>query len=308
MPGQLFPHERGLAQITPPPGVQQQNRNPNFSNVYKWYNNWNLCFSCGFDVENGHMSTTSVVFDNDKCDVMFNGKVILHGYRDPTANLWMLPITNKVCTAPVPTVLPRPGLCLSCAPHLPFKASNVHPGVTLATFTHSVQTRSNAIKFAHQSQCNPKILTLLKAVHKGFLKGCPNLSETLLLRYLNPSLAMAKGHMKQPCHSIQSTRHHTAPVAQLLPPVLPFFDNIPVYPRPVYSVQPGPNVIADDADKSIANIFCFGAFADRNSGIVYHDLTGLFPFMSFNGSVYFLYSTIMNPMPSLQSPSPGWTT
>ncbi len=49
----------------------------------------------------------------------------------------------------------------------------------------------------------------------------------------------------------------------------------------------GPNVIADDGDESIANIFCFGAFADKTSGVVYHDLTGTFPFMSFDRSVYF---------------------
>jgi hypothetical protein len=146
---------------------------------------------------------------------------------------------------------------------------------------------------------------LLKAVHKGLLKGCTNLSETLLLRYLNPSSATVKSHMKQPHHSIQSTHHHTAPVAQPLPPVLLLFDNIPVYPRPAYGAQPGPNVITDNADESIANIFCFGAFADRNSGIIYHNLMGSFPFMSFNGSVFFLYSTTRNPMPSLQSPSPG---
>ncbi len=48
----------------------------------------------------------TVIFDNDKCDVIFNGKVILRGYKDPTTNLWMLPITNKVCTTPGPTVLP----------------------------------------------------------------------------------------------------------------------------------------------------------------------------------------------------------
>jgi hypothetical protein len=171
-----------------------------------------------------------------------------------------------------------------------------------------VQTWTNAVKFAHHSLCNPKILTLLKAVRKGFLKGCHNLSEKLLLKYLNPSSAMAKGHMKQPRHSIRSTRHHPAPVAQLPPPVLPLFNNIPVYPEPAYGMQPGPNVIVDDIDKSIANIFCFGAFADRNSGILYHDLAGLFPFMSFDGSVCFLYSTIKNPIQSLQSPSSGRTT
>jgi hypothetical protein len=52
-------------------------------------------------------------------------------------------------------------------------------------------------------------------------------------------------------------------------------------------VRQGPNVIVDDGDELVANIFCFGAFADRHSSIVYHDLTGSFPFMSFDGSVCF---------------------
>jgi hypothetical protein len=39
--------------------------------------------------------------------------------------------------------------------------------------------------------------------------------------------------------------------------------------------------------KLIANIFCFVAFANKNSGIVYHNLTRSFPFVSFNSSVCF---------------------
>jgi hypothetical protein len=175
--------------------------------------------------------------------------------------------------------------------------SDTHTGVTLATSMHSVQTQANAIKFAHQSLCNPKISTLLKAVCRGFLKGCPNLSETLILNYLNPSSATAKGHMKRLRHGLRSTQPKQkngtiilpAPVPQIVPPVLPLFASnvIPAYPGPAHGMQPGPNVIADDGDESIANIFCFGAFAIKNSGIVYHDLTGLFPFMSFDGSVCF---------------------
>jgi hypothetical protein len=92
-----------------------------------------------------------VIFYKDECDFMFNGKVILRGYKDPTTNLWMLPITNMVCTTPEPTVMPQSSPCSSRAPHLPIKASNVHSGVTLATFMHSVQTRAKAVKFAHQS-------------------------------------------------------------------------------------------------------------------------------------------------------------
>jgi hypothetical protein len=50
----------------------------------------------------------------------------------------------------------------------------------------------------------------------------------------------------------------------------------------------GPNIIVGNNNESIANVFCFGAFADKNSGILYHNLTGSFPFMSYNGSVCFL--------------------
>ncbi len=46
--------------------------------------------------------------------------------------------------------------------------------------------------------------------------------------------------------------------------------------------------MCDDTEKSIANVFCFGAFADRHSGIVYNDLTGNVPLMSYNGSVCYL--------------------
>jgi hypothetical protein len=175
--------------------------------------------------------------------------------------------------------------------------SDTHTGVTLATFMHSVRTRANAVKFAHQSLCNPKISTLLKAIHRGFLKGCPNSSETLILKYLNPSLATAKGHMKCPRHGLQSTQPKQkngtiilpAPIPHIAPPVLPLFapDVIPAYPGPAHGVQPGPNVIADDGNESIENIFCFGVFAKKNSGILYHDLTGSFPFMSFDGSICF---------------------
>ncbi len=53
-------------------------------------------------------------------------------------------------------------------------------------------------------------------------------------------------------------------------------------------VQSHPNLIMMDEDNvTIANKFCFGAFADKTSGIVYHDLTGLFPFISLDSSVCF---------------------
>ncbi len=75
----------------------------------------------------------------------------------------------------------------------------------------------------------------------------------------------------------------TEEVPIIAPPIIP--DR--AYPGPTYGARLGPHVIKDDRDEAIANIFYFGEFADKNSGIVYHDLTRSFPFMSFDGSVCF---------------------
>jgi hypothetical protein len=61
-----------------------------------------------------------------------------------------------------------------------------------------------------------------------------------------------------------------------------------VYPGPAYHAQLGPNIIIEDDNEFIANVFCFKAFEDKNTCIMYHNLTGLFPFMSYDGSVCFL--------------------
>jgi hypothetical protein len=82
------------------------------------------------------------------------------------------------------------------APQFPTITTPQDKDVDVAMFTHSIRTRANAIKFTHQSMCNPKISSLMKALREGFLKGCPNLSEELVTKYLNPSPATAKGHMK----------------------------------------------------------------------------------------------------------------
>jgi hypothetical protein len=114
--------------------------------------------------------------------VVYEEKVILRGFKDVSTDLWMLPIPTKgMQTTPghepkgTNYILPRPGPCEGWVPHPPTEATEVASKVVnMATFTHSVKTCVNKVKFAHQSLCNPKILTLLKAVRKGFLKGCPN--------------------------------------------------------------------------------------------------------------------------------------
>ncbi len=207
------------------------------------------------------------------------------------------------------TALPKSAPGVDCALHTLQPA--IHPGINLANFTHSVKTRANGVKFSHQLLCNPKILTLFKAVHKGFLKSCPNLSKKLILKYLNPSpAATAKGHMKRPHQGIKSTRPKLKSpltsypsIGHVLPPEM--IDD----PSPGYI--PGcsiPAVIADDCNKTVANVFCLGAFANKYLGVLYNNLMGNFPFMLYDGSVCYLVLYLMSLMQSWQLPLLDWMT
>ena len=53
-------------------------------------------------------------------------------------------------------------------------------------------------------------------------------------------------------------------------------------------IKHGLNVVVEDDDSSIGNIFCFGAFADKQTGILYNNLNGSFPYISLEGNVCFL--------------------
>jgi hypothetical protein len=150
------------------------------------------------------------------------------------------------------------------------------------------QTASTLHINHYAAQC---ILKLLKAIHLGFLKGFPNLTAVGVTKYLNPSPATAKGHMKRSQMGIRSTRRVVtpAPIATELPDnpsdikVLSHDSSIINFIRP-----PNANLIKTDNGSSGANIFCFATFADKQTGILYNYLTGLFPFMSLEGNVCFL--------------------
>ncbi len=223
-----------------------------------------------------------VVFDKDKCNTWYDGKIILISPQNPSTDLSTLPfLSNRICkTMTTPPAVPRP---------------NVSDHLAMASFTHLVWTRMNAVQFAHQLLGNPRISMLLKAVWHGFLNECPDISEKLVLKYINPSPATVKRHMKRPQHGIRSTTPKIASIGaaliQLFHPPLSVASNDAWDDRnaQLNAVQPsGPNIIFNkDRDEFITNIFAFGAFANKNSGIVHNNLTGLFPFMSLDGSVCF---------------------
>jgi hypothetical protein len=152
-----------------------------------------------------------VVFTKTNCNVWYKGKIILSGTKDPSTDLWTLPInagdaqnlqkrnstvSQKQKTEQYSSTKLDANLIGRKYTTVPPDAHDGSPQV--ASFTHSFKSRANAVKFAHQSLCNQKILALLKAVRRGFLNGCPNLSEKLINKYLNAIPATAKGHMKRP--------------------------------------------------------------------------------------------------------------
>ena len=134
-------------------------------------------------------------FTKEKCDVYYKEKIILTGYKDPSTDLWTLPIDGTTSTS---TAGKPQGVIKNPPPPLDHTIN----------FAHSIRIKMNAVKFAHQSLCNPPISTLRKAVRAGYLDGCPNMSEALITKYLPPSTATAKGHMKRPPKGIRSTAKH----------------------------------------------------------------------------------------------------
>ena len=51
--------DEGIVPVLVPGGITAaRNVDPMYSNIVKRYSNMNVCFSCGFDVEDGHMSRT----------------------------------------------------------------------------------------------------------------------------------------------------------------------------------------------------------------------------------------------------------
>jgi hypothetical protein len=84
----------------------------------------------------------------------------------------------------------------------------------------------------------------------------------------------------------------------------------PIEYNDVSDVDPRFNLIDNIYNYSIANIFCFGAFSDKITRVVYNNCTGEFPFMLLDDNVCFFamyhYKTntiLATPIPGLNSNS-----
>ena len=217
---------------------------------------------------------------------------ILTGHKDPNSDLRIIPLphdqetlwtTQQAVDNEIDSRInpPRPGPGIGHAPKRP------KPSPEIASFSYHRSTKENAVKFMHQSLGNPPIRSLLKAIDAGFLHGAPHLTTKSVRRYLMPSPATSKGHMKRPRKGLRSTTSKPPHRVIHSEESTPEHSTIPAAPEPDTTITPGPVLINNIDDESIANVFCFGAFADKNMGVVYNDCTGSFPFMSLDGNVCF---------------------
>jgi hypothetical protein len=125
------------------------------------------------------------------CDMIYDGKIILRGNKDPSTELWTLPINadnervkttqndakgtqghhacrlaelleaRRVSTLNTPMLLcPKINSTQHSHKGNSPKAHQIHPSSAhdgaphLACFTHSIKTRANGVIFAHQALCN----------------------------------------------------------------------------------------------------------------------------------------------------------
>lgn len=112
----------------------------------------------------------------------------------------------------------------------------------------------------HQALFCPPTQTLLCAINLGFLPNFPYLDNTTIHKFLIPSAATAKGHIKRTRAGVHSTT---------------------VRPRTHLPNTPLPHIPCE------SNIFCYAALADKQMGTFYTDCTGALPAGSIDGHHYF---------------------
>ena len=118
------------------------------------------------------------------------------------------------------------------------------------------------IKFLHAACFSPCPSTFIKAINNGNFDSWPGLHPQLIKKYLQPSVATLKGHMKLEKQGLQSTKNNnqTFDVSN---------DNNP-----------------EQEQKS--NDYIFKVVSLENVNKAYGDLTGAFPYTSARGNRYFL--------------------
>ena len=223
-----------------------------------------------------------VVFDDVECRVYYKNRLILVGTKDPITDLWLLPLNRQSYPQ---SEQPRELDLIM----LRGQESNLKH---VAHFAYSIRSKQNAVKYMHQSMCSPPHTTLRYAISEGRMKGAPHLESTRVLKYLPGAPATAKGHLRKRRKGLRTTTPKEKDTVKTPANTSPATS----IQQPVHVIEPEPEEAAvveqheedaEDLVNNVANVFCFGALADKNAGTFYNDLTGKFPTMSLDGNQAF---------------------
>ena len=160
------------------------------------------------------------MFDKESVQIHQHNTPILKGHRLPNG-LWSLPLYS----------------------HQP-QANALFPE----------QTQRDLVQWLHAAAFSPSISTFLEATERNFFVTWPNLTPQVIRRYLQPSIATAKGHLNQ-----QRQRHHK-PFPEETPPT-----HITTRTHTIYAAILDPK---------------------QPTGNSFSDLTGQFPIQSNRGANY----------------------
>lgn len=129
---------------------------------------------------------------------MFNtsNNLILTGHRNPSDGLWDVNLSSLQQTPPA-TAPPAP------APN----AINI-----IMRFD---KTKAELAMYYHTCLGSPVVSTFLNAIKNGFLTTWPGLTVELIKHHLPPSIATAKGHLRQEPQKLRSTKQPASPVIKI---------------------------------------------------------------------------------------------
>ena len=183
------------------------------------------------------------VFDNKK-------KLVLTGHRNQTDGLWDVPVSSSsLQSPPIPAPMPSPTEPKALVV-LRYNKSDSE----LAAYLHST------------AGCPPKS-TFIQAIKNGNFTSWPGLTTDLVTKHLLPSLATAKGHIRQEPKNLRSTKLQS-----------------PTVPLPVaIKIEPEDPIIQQPRTRE-----CYLAIESKPAGTTYSDLCGKYPIKSSRGNQYIL--------------------
>eukprot|EP00804_Cyclotella_cryptica_P022671 CCRYP_012468-RA/>CCRYP_012468-RA protein AED:0.28 eAED:0.27 QI:0/0/0/1/0/0/4/0/650 len=180
-----------------------------------------------------------VTFDRQACRIYYQGTLLLTGTRDDTTGLWKVPIHPQQQTHTDHQSNQKDSQHASPPITTPHTAMNMY----------MLPTKQQQLKYMHQAFFSPPISMLIKAINNNQLQGFPLMKADLVRKYLAPSPATSKGHMKRPRTGIRSTRPTTTgPTAAPVTPPSNVLDNTP--PEETTS----PHLIPPDVTNTTCNI------------------------------------------------------